>query len=72
MTRSTTARTRALAVSSPNASPGVFALRQRDDGQVHCARQPRPRAVNVGFADVRVEVPLQHHVARVCRVDGWR
>jgi hypothetical protein len=50
----------------------VFAAGARDDGQVHGVRQLRPDAVDVGFADVRVEDPLQHHVARARGVDRRR
>ena len=33
----------------------MFAVRAGDDGPVYGARQPQPDAVDVGFADVRVE-----------------
>ena len=58
--------------AAPTPAQGVFAVCAGDDGPVHGARQPRPDAVDVGFADVRVEDPLQHDVPRACRVDRQR
>jgi hypothetical protein len=50
----------------------MFIVRLGDNGQVHGARQLRPDAVDVGFADVRVEDLLQHYVAWARRVDRRR
>jgi hypothetical protein len=40
----------------------MFTVRAGDDGLVYGARQLQPNAVDVGFANVQVEDPLQHNV----------
>ncbi len=40
-----------------------------NDGQFHGARQRQSDLVDIGFANVRIENPLQHHRHRTCQLE---
>ena len=49
----------------------MFKVGPKIHGSVYNSRDPRCHAVDVRFADVRIEDPLQHHRGRFHRL-GWR
>ena len=49
----------------------MFKVDPKIHGSVYNSRDPRCHAVDVRFADVRIEDPLQYHRGRLHRL-GWR